>query len=168
MRSAIEIRPTLRLVRDAAGTTVVRAAPGAAASDARCPARAASAVAAENRSAGSIDAVDARWVLATVVARELEGGRAAVLSPERRRAVLAAGAKLGLRPFDAGLVVAIVQDGARTGEGALSRGVEQRLRLVGAPRASRGAAPAPVWLYLLAALGLAAGWIALAVAWILD
>lgn len=91
-------------------------------------------VARANQDAAGLSAVDARWVLALQVHDALEGGRAAILTPERRRELVAAAVRLGLRPFDANLVIAIVQDGARSGEGAIGVRVGERLRLVPAPR----------------------------------
>lgn len=59
--------------------------------------------------------VDARRILALTTAQALEGGRAAILRPDRRRLLVSAAGRLGLRPFEANLVIAIVQDGARRG-----------------------------------------------------
>ena len=73
---------------------------------------------------------DARWVLAVQAAASIQGGRAAVLSPERRRRLQAIAANLGLRPFDATLVLAVVQDAARTGSDPLNAETEQRLALI--------------------------------------
>lgn len=87
-------------------------------------------VAAENQEAAGLSALDPRWIFAVQVSKSLDGGRAAILSPERRQRLLGDAARLGLRLFDANLVIAVVQDGARTGEGALSHGAESRLRLV--------------------------------------
>jgi len=83
----------------------------------------------ENRSASVLSTDDARWALAVSTATALEGGRSAVLSPERRRRLVSMGVRLGLRPFDSNLVIAIVQDGARTGV-PLSRDVAERVALV--------------------------------------
>ncbi len=57
-------------------------------------------------------ATDPRWVLAVRAAEALQG---AVLVPERRQQLLKLGRRLGLTPFDANLVLAIVQDQARRG-----------------------------------------------------
>jgi len=75
------------------------------------------------------DPRDPLWVLAEQAAASIEGGRAAVLPPERRARLLAAGARLGLRPFDSHLVIAIVQDGARSGE-RVGEGTGRRLGLL--------------------------------------
>ncbi len=95
-------------------------------------------VAEENRRAASfargLAMDDARRLFAARVADSLEGGRAAILRPNRRRELVAAAIHMGLRPFDANLVVAIVQDAARTGDGALGDDAMSRLELVRAPR----------------------------------
>lgn len=48
----------------------------------------------------------------------MEGGKAALLRPERRRELFHRAEDMGLRPFDANLVIAIVQEAARRGEDA--------------------------------------------------
>lgn len=55
---------------------------------------------------------DPRWVLAVRVGQELEG---TLLRPERREKLIQMGKLLGLSPFDANLIIAIVQDQARRG-----------------------------------------------------
>lgn len=80
----------------------------------------------ENRSAASLTPEDARWILARRAAEAIEGGRAAILRPEVRARLLATGERLGLRPFDANLILAIVQDEARSGS---SRAVHQDHKL---------------------------------------
>ncbi len=87
-------------------------------------------VARENAGAAGVAATDARWVFAVQVARSIEGGRAAVLGPVRRRKLVAMAVSMGLRPFDANLIIAVVQDGVRSGEGGLGREVEARLAFV--------------------------------------
>lgn len=82
-----------------------------------------------------IEPADPRWVLAVEVARNIQGGRAAILTPERRARTMTFARQLGLRPFDASLVIAIIQDSARTGARSLGAGmppdVQSRLSLVG-------------------------------------
>lgn len=70
----------------------------------------------ENRSAAGLTPVDARALLGEATAAALDGGRAAILSPERRRRLVAMGERLGVRAFDANLVIAVVQDRVRRGE----------------------------------------------------
>lgn len=90
-------------------------------------------IARENRQAARLDDADVRAAFAVEVARSIEGGRAAILRPERRRDLIAAAVGRGLREFDAHLVIAIVQDAARRDEGLRSPPVEGRLAMVPAP-----------------------------------
>ena len=57
-----------------------------------------------------VDAHDPRWVLAMQTQARLQG---AMLTPERRDELLSSGKKLGLRPFESNLVIAVMQDQAR-------------------------------------------------------
>lgn len=95
---------------------------------------------------------DMRWVFATRVASSLEGGRAGILRPEIRERLLGQGQRLGLRPFDANLVIAIVQDAARTGSHPLDPEISGRLKLIRDPRRD---VKAPIWPLIVAALALA-------------
>ena len=123
------------------------------------------AIAAENRSAATLSASDARWVLAARTASVLEGGRAAVLPPERRRRLVSLATNLGLRPFDANLVIAIVQDAARTGQGPLGPAVAERLLLVRPPERERVSGLGPA---ILASIGLAVILTYVLIGWILG
>jgi hypothetical protein len=101
---------------------------------------------------------DPRWVLAVAAARQLEGGRAGILTQEGRAHVLRIARLLGLRPFDAALVIAIVQDAARRGE-PLGGEVSERLGMVRCdtqPRLAglRAIATATVALTMLLLTGL--------------
>lgn len=87
-------------------------------------------VARANVLASGMSPADARWVFALQVAQALEGGRAAILNPDRRRQLVRAATKLGFREFDANLLIAVVQDGRRSGRGALNPDVENRLAMV--------------------------------------
>ncbi|HYE02633.1 MAG TPA: hypothetical protein VD963_05295 [Phycisphaerales bacterium] len=112
---------------------LVRASP---ATPARSQHRAAAQVARQNaRSAGPGDD-DVRAIFAARVGARLQGGRAAVLTPERRAELMTSARQLGLRRFDASLVIAIAQDAARRGQPAQRH---PTLALVGlpAPRGSR-------------------------------
>lgn len=60
-----------------------------------------------------LDSTDPRWVLAVRVHSLLQG---ATLSPEHREHVMQTARLLGVRAFDATLVIALVQDAARRGE----------------------------------------------------
>jgi hypothetical protein len=59
---------------------------------------------------------DARMIFANSVAEKLEGGKAAILRTDSREALQKSALSLGLRAFDANLIIAIVQDAARRGE----------------------------------------------------
>lgn len=61
-------------------------------------------------------AADARFRFASQVARHLEGGKAAILRPERRDLLVAGAVREGILPFDANLVIALVQDATRRGD----------------------------------------------------
>jgi hypothetical protein len=61
----------------------------------------------------ALDPTDPRWLLATETQKALQG---AVLAFEDRRRLLALAQRVGIRPFDANLIVALVQDRARRGE----------------------------------------------------
>ncbi|HRQ73043.1 MAG TPA: hypothetical protein PLU35_08455 [Phycisphaerales bacterium] len=119
---------------------------------------AAHAVEVENRAAAALTASDARWAMAVRAAASLEGGRAAVLPPEKRDRLVALGGNLGLRPFDTNLVIAIVQDAARLGEGLHGPSVEPRLRLT----------PAHPVVLLVMAGALAVVMVQIALAWLTE
>jgi len=80
-------------------------------------------------SSTAIDARDPRWILAMQTQARLQG---AVLTPERRDQLLRSGKRMGLRAFEANLVIAIVQDRARRA---------QPFRLIEAPPAPSCDAP---------------------------
>lgn len=61
-----------------------------------------------------LDPQDPRWLVALETAAQLEGS---LLTFERRRKVLAFAQRVGVRPFDANLIIAAIQDRARRGEG---------------------------------------------------
>jgi len=72
-----------------------------------------------------LDPNDPRWILAVRTQSELQG---AALPADRRQRLLALAHQLGMRPFDANLVIAIVQDEARSG--AAAGQLADRLRVV--------------------------------------
>lgn len=86
---------------------------------------------ADARAAHRLTPTDARWLLAVRTARALHATKgaphAAVLPPELRDELMAAARELRLRPFDAALIIAIVQDSARAGLGALGPATAGRL-----------------------------------------
>lgn len=115
-------------------------------------------VARENRAAADLSALDARWVLAVQVAKEIDlsgAPGAGVLAPERRRNLVRLATRMGLRAFDANLVIAIVQDGCRSGDGALSRDVSDRLLLVRAGERAQGLGWRELAAWLLASACMA-------------
>lgn len=61
----------------------------------------------------TLDPTDPRWLLAIETQKALQG---AVLAFEDRRRLLALAQRVGVRAFDANLIVALVQDRARRGE----------------------------------------------------
>ena len=99
-------------------------------------------IAVENRTAAravnDLTESDARWILAARAADAMGSG--GLLGPEQRDRLLRTATRMGLRSFDANLVLAIVQDAARRGESPLSRASAERLTHVGRaePRDSRG------------------------------
>lgn len=89
-------------------------------------------VTAENRRAAGgpdLDPTDPRWVLAVRAYSKLQGS---TLTPQRRQQVMDTARKLGVRPFDANLIIAVVQDQARRG-GDLSKAAGT-IRIVPRPR----------------------------------
>lgn len=76
---------------------------------------------------------DVRRVLALEAARSLEGGRAAILGPDQRRYLVQRGQKLGLRPFEANLVISVVQDGARQGRPLADPEVQRSIDVIPSP-----------------------------------
>lgn len=95
------------------------------------------AVIKENLSSAAMSASDARWAFAVRVAASIEGGRAGILRPAVRQKLVQQATQLGLRPFDANLVIAIVQDSSRTFGSPLSDQAADRLKLVRDPREAR-------------------------------
>lgn len=81
-------------------------------------------------SSPALSPIDARWVLASRAYELLEGGSAGVLRPESRARLIDLGRRLGLRPFDISLIIAIVQDHARCAGAEPRSEMLQRLSLV--------------------------------------
>lgn len=94
-----DLREAPRLVRD---------------SNAQAPAK--PAAPAQPTAINAEHATDARFRFAGSVLRELEGGKAAILRPERRERLIDQAGRDGILPFDANLVIALVQDSARRGD----------------------------------------------------
>jgi hypothetical protein len=78
--------------------------------------RAHQSVTRENQAAAAnpgLDPTDPRWVLAVRAYSQLQG---ASLNPTRRDKLIQSAGGMGVRPFDANLIIAIVQDHARRGK----------------------------------------------------
>ncbi len=79
------------------------------------PDRAREAVKQENVAAAanpSLDPTDPRWVLAVRAYSQLQG---TAMTPDRRERLIRNAGGMGVRPFDANMIIAIVQDHARRG-----------------------------------------------------
>lgn len=110
----------------------------------------------------TFDPTDARWQLATETQRALQG---AVLAFEDRRRLLAMANRLGIRAFDANLILALVQDRARRGEP-----IEAAAETIGMipVHAAQPRDWAPIWtLSLVLAIALAMVIDAALVAWLI-
>jgi hypothetical protein len=93
--------------------SAVEIAPPAPAKRVRAAAR---EIVRENRQAATLTPSEAREILTARVAELIQGGRAAILTPEHRARAVRIARMLGVRDFDAQLVIAVVQDRARRGE----------------------------------------------------
>ena len=118
-------------------------------------------VRAENRAAAHVrlDATDPRWLLAVRTHASLVGS---ALPPERRARLRRTAERLGVRPFDASVIMAVVQDRARRGEDLGS--VVPTLPMLHDPRSRRGRGHRGRWIV---ALALAAVATALLIRWVL-
>jgi len=117
----------------------------------------------ENRLAAenpALDPADPRWVLAVRTQSQLQG---TALTPERRARVMRTARMLGIRPFDANVIIAIVQDQARRGE-HLSQAVPTLAMLSRPKRPVSTAAAVFRWI---AALGAAAAATILLIRWLI-
>ena len=110
---------------------------------------------------------DALEILAIRTAECLDGGRAAILRPERRRRLLRIAHMLGVGQFDANLVFAIVQDNARRGATPESSAQDARLSVL-APRRQRREVSATAWIIpqIIGALCIAALMLVALIRWI--
>jgi len=84
----------------------------------------------ENRAASQIPPLDAQSIFSRRIAEQLDGGRCALLAPERRRRLVAVGRRLGMSAFESNLVIAGAQEAARRGEDLARPAVQARLDLV--------------------------------------
>lgn len=102
---------------------------------------------------------DARWVFAVRVKREIQGGKAAIIAPESRKRLLKLASRLGLRNFDANLVIAIVQDDSRlygTEIPVPSEAAKGPLALIRPANVEATQTSSNIWLSIGASVGLAA------------
>ena len=106
----------------------------------------------------SLQATDPRWLLARMAYTQLQQGP---LTPGQREHLVGRARTMGLRPFDASLIIAIAQDHARTGRGL--EDVEPTLRLV---RPVKTAPATRATSRMLLALVLAMGITGLLLAWL--
>lgn len=124
----------------------------------------------ENRIAAhapEIDPRDPRWVLAMQTHARLQG---TALTPEHRDQLLKSGKKMGLRPFEANLVIALVQDRARNDpvfaaapQLRLVRTIEHNENLVA--QTHKAVSPA-IWPKVFAAVAAALAVAALLIRWL--
>lgn len=86
---------------------------------------------------------DPRWVLAVMTSEALEGS---LLPPEKRERIVRTAERWGLTPFDANLIIAVVQDQARRGvaAGARPAAAEPMLRTISAVQQAEAAPPSPL------------------------
>lgn len=117
----------------------------------------------ENREASRLSDDDARVIFAMRVYESLEGGRAAILRPERRARLRRLASSLGIGEFDTALVMAVAQDAARRGESLSSERARGALRLV---RPARPRREGDLALRLTGAILLAALLLVLLVRWV--
>ncbi len=116
-------------------------------------------IARENGEAARMQAeladADVRRILALRIEESLEGGRAALLPAPRRRALVNAGHRLGLRPFESNLIIAIVQDAARRGKSSADRDTRAALGVIPSPdKPAQGRGD--FWMWIRIALATAA------------
>lgn len=127
------------------------------------------AVEAENRAASELSIEDARLIFAEEVGEQLQGGTVALLTPERRKRLISRAEGLGLRPFDANLIIAIMQDRARGGEFDADARGDARLGLIRpADEMTSQTGPRAAWIRWLAVGALTAGLFVLLVLWIVG
>lgn len=154
-------RPTLRLVNADPASDVASLTPGNVRAERR-----ARSVESENRSAASLSVDDARVIFAAEVSGQLQGGFVAILTPERRQRLMHRAGKLGLRPFDANLIIAIVQDRARAGEFTADASDDVRLGMIRAADGGHDVRRPGVWMLTLIAVCLAAAIFCTLVLWL--
>ncbi len=112
---------------------------------------AARAIAQENRAASraepSLEPTDPRWILAARTYASLEGS---TLTPEKRARLQRTAERIGVRPFDANVIIAIVQDQARRGEPLDAALPTLNLLEKPEPHTRQREAPALLWITAIA------------------
>lgn len=105
------------------------------------------------------------------VAQALEGAQ---LRPQKRQKLLELATHLGMRPFDANLIIALVQDRARRGElemtlgSGLTRDMASDLTLIAGPaRSDRGWWASP-WARRAMLIALSLFWAFLIIRWLVG
>lgn len=116
----------------------------------------------ENLEATSMSRDDVRLVFAQRVAAHIEGGRAAILRPDVRKRLLVEGSAMGLRIFDANMIIAVAQDASQRGVPTDSHDVLGQLRFLGGVQQGESRLKLMFVAGLLATLivGWLAAWIA--------
>jgi hypothetical protein len=168
--SSISRQPPLRLVRPGDEAESGGAPVTAVSADRR--AEAYQRIAQENQAAArtDLDPADPRWVLAVRVAQSLEGAQ---LRPEKRETLLNLATHLGMRAFDANLVIALVQDRARRGElemtlgAGLTRDMAHDLKLIPAPAHRQASWWSSTWARPLLLTALSLFWAFMIIRWLL-
>lgn len=113
------------------------------------------------------DPNDARWKLAEETQRALQGS---ILAYEDRQRLLGLANRLGIRSFDANLILAVVQDRARRGESIEL--AADTIEMIPRDAVSAGPAPSPApatdraaWLVVAVLIAMAAD--AALIAWLM-
>jgi hypothetical protein len=109
----------------------------------------------------TLDPGDPRWALAMQTQARLQG---ATLTPEHREQLLKCGRKLGLRPFEANLVIAIMQDQARCAAKALKP--QPGAQVIERAEPAQTSPPTAEWPRWVAAAASAAVLAALLIYWL--
>ncbi len=125
-------------------------------------------VAEENTRSAGLSPDDIRLIMAIRVADALEGGRSAILRPDRRHSLVANAQSMGMRPFDANLIIAIVQDGARRGEHLDHHQTVSRLSFVGPTIEKVATRRGGRLAVMVMAVTLGVAWAAWLVAWLIG
>lgn len=116
-----------------------------------------------NRSASQLPPMDAAMILSRRVREGLDGGAAAVLTPERRRRLVDLAQRLGMTSFDASLLIAVVQDRARRGEPLDQPALVARLDMLHTRMHRRRFTAA---LIIVSSVGLAFAMLTLLIRWV--